>query len=909
MENKNNENKQQTNLVFIKKLAEDSAGSNISDLLREVKKARQQLDPLIKQMRDKITDIKQEKERQEALNAIREKQEQLAKADAMRKEAPKISMEELVKSHEEKMTESNIDVDSKPKEVVEPKKEEVKEVVNTSSVKPATEAPRTYTNNNNARQPYNNQRTPYDPNRPRPAYDPNRPRPAYDPNRPRPAFDPNRPRPAYDPNRPRPAFDPNRPRPPFDPNRPRPAFDPNRPRPAYNNANNKNNSLLSITKVKKDDLTSASVFVNKERNFGNKKKSSDKSADDKKLNKKQLVRRGIVEEQSIEERMVSRKLKLKKPKQEVQAVVHTPITHVVITTPNLTVKILSEKIGKPATEIIKQFMVLGIMTTINSTIDFATAELVASELGITLELNVEKTFEEKLEDKKTRVDSDDKSMTKRPPVVTVMGHVDHGKTSLLDKLRKTNVTAGEAGGITQHIGAYTVNVKGESITFIDTPGHAAFTAMRARGAQITDIAILVVAADDGIMPQTIEAINHIKAAKVPMIVAINKIDKPTANIDRIKQQLTEHDVLPEEWGGDAIIVPISALTGEGIDKLLEMILLVADMQGLKANKDRPAYGVVVEAKLDKGKGPMATIIVQDGTLKNGDTVVSGFAFGRIRGMIDDKGKPISKAGPSTPVSILGLDNVPNAGDSIQVVDDKLSKNVIEERKARMAQEMAEKGIATSLDDFLNTKAGEEKKVLSLIVKADVQGSVEALRQSLSKVENEEVRVDIIHSGVGAITETDIQLAKVSKAIIIGFNTKTDSKATVLASKEKVDIKYYKVIYEALDEIERITKGMKEPKYEEKIIGHAEVRMLFKISSVGTIAGCRVLDGKVQRNCIAKVMRGKDIVFEGKVVSLKNQKDDAKEMAAGFECGIKLDGYNDLLEGDIIECSMKERIEE
>ncbi len=664
-----------------------------------------------------------------------------------------------------------------------------------------------------------------------------------------------------------------------------------------------------VAKTAKADLTSAaSVFVNKERDYQNnsvKKKSFDKGGEDKRLNKKSLLRRGLVEEKNIEERLVSRKLKIKKPKQEVVQN-YAPITHAVITTPNLTVKVLSEQIGKPVTEIIKQFMILGIMTTINSTIDFAAAELVASELGITLELKLDKTYEEQLEEKTSK--EDDVNMEKRPPIVTVMGHVDHGKTSLLDYIRKTNVIEKEAGGITQHIGAYSIVWNKEPITFIDTPGHEAFTSMRARGAQITDIAVLVVAADDGVKPQTVEAINHIKAAKVPMIVAINKIDKPEANIDRIKQQLVEYEVIPEEWGGDAIMAPISAKKGMGIDKLLEMILLVAEMQDLKANKNRNAVACVVEAKLDKGKGPIANVIVQTGTLKVGDTIVTGFTSGRVRGMVDDKGKNVKSAGPSCPVSILGLSSVPNVGDTLQVVDEKLIKNVIEERKAKMAQDMVDKGLGTSLDDFFNTPAGKDKKALNLIIKSDVQGSAEALKQMLIKVNNEEAEVKVIHSGVGAVTETDVQLAQVSNATIICFNIKADAKAQALADHSKVEIRTYSVIYEALDDVERAIKGMQAPKYEEKVVGHAEVRMLFKISSVGTIAGSRVIDGKIVRNSAVKVLRKDKVVFEGKLASLKREKDEAKEVASGFECGIKVDGFNDVLEGDIIECIVKERVE-
>ena len=663
-------------------------------------------------------------------------------------------------------------------------------------------------------------------------------------------------------------------------------------------------------KTAKADLTSAaSVFVNKSRDYQNnsvKKKTYEKSGEDKKLNKKSLMRRGLVEEKNIEERMVSRKLKIKKPKNDVPTQVAAPVTHAVITTPNLTVKLLSEQIGKPVTEIIKQFMVLGIMTTINSTIDFAAAELVSSELGVTLELKLDKTAEEQLQD--VTSNDNDADMEKRPPIVTVMGHVDHGKTSLLDYIRKTDVISGEAGGITQHIGAYSITWNKEPITFIDTPGHEAFASMRARGAEITDIAVLIVAADDGVKPQTVEAINHIKAAKVPMIVAINKIDKPEANIERIKQQLVEYEVIPEEWGGDAIMVPVSAKKGEGIDKLLEMILLVAEMQDLKANKNRNAVACVVEAKLDKGKGPIANVIIQNGTLKVGDTIVTGFTSGRVRGIVDDKGKSVKSAGPSSPVSILGLGSVPNVGDTLQVVDEKLIKSVIEERKAKMAQDKVEKGLGTSLNDFFNTPAGHDKKALNLIIKSDVQGSAEALKQMLLKVNNEEAEVKVIHSGVGAITETDVQLAQVSNAIIIGFNIKAESKAASLAEHNKVEIRNYSIIYEALDDVERAIKGMQAPKYEEKVTGHAEVRMLFKISSVGTIAGSRVIDGKIVRNGAVKVLRNDKVIFEGKIASLKREKDEAKEVASGFECGIKVDGFNDILEGDIIECIVKERIE-
>ncbi len=603
--------------------------------------------------------------------------------------------------------------------------------------------------------------------------------------------------------------------------------------------------------------------------------------------------------------MVSRKLRLKKQKVEQAIVISAPVTSAVITTPNLTVKILSEKIGKSGAEIIKQLMVLGIMTTINSPIDFPTAELVANELGITLQLKIEKTFEEKL--KEHAKHDDGTNLEKRAPIVTIVGHVDHGKTSLLDYIRKTNVTKNEAGGITQKIGAYSINWKGENITFIDTPGHEAFINMRKRGTEITDIAILIIAGDDGVKPQTIEAIKEIKEAKVPMIVAITKIDKQNIDIERVKKQLTEYEVLPEEWGGDAIIVPVSSVTGKGIDKLLENILLVAEIQELKCNSKRKAVGTVIEATLDKTRGPIANIIVQNGTLRIGDNIVSGFAVGKVRALIDDKGRLIAKAGTSTPVSVLGLDSVPNSGDPIQVIDEKFSKNVIEERKIKMAQDKIDNGAAKSLDEFLATPMQEAKQVLNIIIKADSQGSAEALKQSLSEIKNEEVAVEIVSSGVGNISENDIRLAGVSKATIISFNTKLQSKIVNFAKQNKVEIKEYDIIYKAIEDTEEIIKNMMAPKFEERISGHAEVRALFKISSVGTIAGCYVLDGKIVRNGILKVLRKEKVIFEGKIATLKREKNDAKEVASGFECGIRIENFNDIEENDILECSIKEQI--
>lgn len=668
-----------------------------------------------------------------------------------------------------------------------------------------------------------------------------------------------------------------------------------------------NKGLMGIMPRKSTPLTSAAtIFATKERAFGNKKKTSERPGDEeRKINKKSLLRRGLIEEQNIEERMFSRKLKLKKNKDENIPTVCAPITNAVITTSNLTVKILSEKIGKPVTDIIKQLMILGIMTTINSNIDFPTAELVANELGVTLELKVEKTFEEKLKEK-TLID-DGTNNEKRPPIVTIVGHVDHGKTSLLDHIRKTHMTSKEAGGITQTIGAYSINWKGEDITFVDTPGHEAFMNMRKRGTEITDVAVLIVAGDDGIKPQTIEAINHVKKAKVPMIVAITKIDKQDINIDRIKQQLTEHDILPEEWGGDTIIVPVSSVTGEGISKLLETILLVAEIQELKCNKKRKAVGTIIEAELDKNRGPIANIIVQNGTLKLGDSIVSGFAIGKVRAMIDSRGKSVSKAGPSMPVSVLGFDSVPKAGDPLQVVDEKFSKNVIAERKIKIAQDKIENGMPKSLDEFLSTPAKEDKKTLNLLLKANSQGSVEALRQSLLEIKNEEVKIEIVSSGVGNVNENDVQLAKVSNATIISFDTKVLTKISNFAKQNKVEIKEYNIIYKAIEDVEKLLKSLMAPKFEEKVSGHAEVRALFKISSVGIIAGSYVLDGKIVRGSEVKVLRQGKIIFEGKIATLKRNKDDAKEVASGFECGIKVDNFNDIMEGDILEGIIKQQI--
>ena len=646
-----------------------------------------------------------------------------------------------------------------------------------------------------------------------------------------------------------------------------------------------------------------------ERNFGNKKKTHEQPTERKTLNKKAQMRMGLMLDDEDEERL-GRRLKSNKKKEEIKQAPITVIDKAVITTDNLTVKQLSEKIGKPVTEIVKKLFILGIMATINSNIDFDTAELVANELGVTLEKKIAETAEQKLQTELDKsAEQDAKNLVKRPPVVTVMGHVDHGKTSLLDAIRKTNVISGEAGGITQHIGAYMVSINGEKITFIDTPGHAAFTAMRARGAQLTDIAVLVVAADDGIMPQTLEAIDHIKSANVPMIVAINKMDVPGANPDRVMQQLADHDVLPEEWGGDTICVRIAAKLGQGIDKLLETILLVAEMQELKANPNRTAVGTIIEAKLDKGKGPVATVLVQNGTLKVGDTVVSGTAFGRIRAMQDENGENIKKAGPSTPVAILGFDDVPSAGDSLAVVDEKMTKSLIQERKDKIKQDKIKASTAVSLDEFFNKVKEGSMKTLNVIIKADVQGSAEALKQSLSNIKNDEVKVSVVHAGVGAIIENDILLAQASSAIVIGFNVKPEAKAKALAEKDGVEIKTYRVIYECIEELSSAIKGMKAPKYEEKVIGHAEVKMIYKISSIGTVAGSLVIDGKIIRGAKARLLRDRKVLIDTEIETLKVQKDNVKEVKDNFECGIKLADFNDIKEGDIIEAYVMEQVKD
>lgn len=650
-----------------------------------------------------------------------------------------------------------------------------------------------------------------------------------------------------------------------------------------------------------------------ERNHGNKNKTPDRNKviEERKTNIRKVDNRKntfISYDDGFEETtMGSRKIANPKNKKKEETIVAPSVTHIVMTSKSISVKDLSEKTGKPVSELVKQLMILGIMATINSNIDYDAAELVCGELGITVELKLDKTMEEKLIDMSTEKEEDKENLVKRPPVVAVMGHVDHGKTSLLDAFRKTNVVSSEAGGITQKIGAYQISFNNEKITFIDTPGHAAFTAMRARGAKATDIAILVVAADDGIMPQTIEAINHIKAANIPMIVAINKMDKPEANPDRIKQQLAENGVLPEEWGGSTIVVPISAKTGMGLDQLKETILLVAEMEELKANPKRKATGVVIEAELDKNKGPVATVLVQNGTLKVGDSIMSGITFGKVRAMFDEHGKPVKAARPSTPVAVLGLNEVPSSGDNVYAVEESLSKQVIQERIAKIKEERAAQTSGVTLDGFMDRVHEGALKTLNLIIKADTQGSVEALKSTLLTLRNEEAKVNIVHSAAGAVTESDVILAETTKSVIIAFNQKAVGKAKTLADNLKVEIKEYKIIYEIVDDVTAALTGMLTVKYEEKYIGMAEIRMVFKLSTAGKVAGCYVRDGKITRNCIAKVKRGKDEIGTSTVESLKIVKDEKAEVAKGFECGVKLRDNLDIKEGDEIEFFVKEAI--
>ncbi|OLA43376.1 MAG: translation initiation factor IF-2 [Firmicutes bacterium CAG:24053_14] len=566
---------------------------------------------------------------------------------------------------------------------------------------------------------------------------------------------------------------------------------------------------------------------------------------------------------------------------------------------------LAARMKKSAGEVIKRLIKLGVFASVSDVVDYDTAALVAMEFGCKVEKEVVVTVEEKLID--DHEDSADE-LVGRAPVVVVMGHVDHGKTSLLDYIRHANVASGEAGGITQHIGAYTVEINGSPITFLDTPGHEAFTSMRARGAMVTDIAILVVAADDGIMPQTIESINHAKAAGIPLVVAINKMDTVGANPERIKQQLTEYDIVPEEWGGETIVCPISAKTGEGIDNLLENLVILAEVQELKANPNRAAKGAVIEARLDKGRGPIMTVLVQNGTLKLGDIIIAGTAVGRVRTMINDKGVRITEAGPSVPVEISGMSEVPSAGDTFNAVaDERMARELVEERKTQQKNAAFGSSKKVSLEDLFSQIQAGEMKTLNIIVKADVQGSAEAVKASLEKITNDEVCVKVIHSGVGAINESDVMLAATSGAIIVGFNVRPDNAARDSAARANVDMRMYRVIYDCINEIEAAMKGMLAPKFEEVIIGHAEVRETYKVSKVGTVTGCYVLDGKIQRGCSVRVLRDNIVIHEGELASLRRFKDDVKEVASGYECGMQVEKFNDIKVGDIIECFVMEQV--
>ena len=572
----------------------------------------------------------------------------------------------------------------------------------------------------------------------------------------------------------------------------------------------------------------------------------------------------------------------------------------------ITVSALATKLKVTAAEVIKRLMMLGVMANVNQTIDFDTAEYIGTELGAIVTKEVVVTIEDKLFDNE---EDKEEQLVERAPVAVVMGHVDHGKTSLLDKIRHTSVTAGEAGGITQHIGAYRVKINNKDITFLDTPGHEAFTAMRARGAMATDIAILVVAADDGIMPQTVEAINHAKAAGVDVVVAINKMDKPGANPEAIKQELTKYELVPEEWGGDTVCVPVSALTGRGIEDLLENVLIIAEMKQLKANPNRKAKGIVIEARLDKGKGPVATVLVQNGTLHTGDTVIAGTAVGHVRAMNDENGKTMKSAGPSVPVEIIGLSEVPTSGDEFNAVEDeRMARELAEKRRAKSRQEMLSAGSKVSLDDLF-AQIRDGVKELNIIVKADVVGSAEAVKSSLVKISNDEVKVNVIHCAAGGITEGDVTFASASNAIIVGFNVRPDKNAIDRAELLKVDIRTYRVIYDCIDEITAAMKGMLAPVYKEQLLGHAQVRQTIRVPNVGTIAGSYIQDGKVTRNSLIRVLRDGVVVFEDKISSLRRFKDDVREVTAGYECGIGLDKFNDIKENDILEAYEMVQVEQ
>ena len=646
-------------------------------------------------------------------------------------------------------------------------------------------------------------------------------------------------------------------------------------------------SAVQVNADRFDDRVDTLISERDQNRSGGKQKITNKKQ------KQQQVSKGAKSKEDERKRMNRLRLEVIKK---------TPLT--VKIPDEITVGELAMRMKKTAGELIKCLIKNGVMATVNQTIDFDTAEFVATELGCKVEREIIMTIEDKLFN--DHEDTEEELVT-RPPVVVVMGHVDHGKTSLLDAVRKTNVVAGEAGGITQHIGAYTVKINDKLITFLDTPGHAAFTSMRARGAMCTDVAILVVAADDGIMPQTIEAINHAKAANIPIIVAVNKMDKPGANPDRVLTQLTEHELVPAEWGGDTEVCRISAKQGTGIDELLETVILTAELQDLKANPNRAAKGTIIEARLDKTRGPIATLLVQNGTLHQGDLIIAGTAVGHVRVMTDDKGKSIQHAGPSIPVEITGLAETPGPGDSFEAVsDERMARQLVEQRKQRAKDELAKLQSKVTLENLFDQMKKGEMKELNILVKADVQGSAEAVKANLMKLNNEEVVVKVIHSGVGAISESDILLASTANAIIVGFNVRPDAAAAVSAQRSNVDIRLYSVIYECLEEIESAMKGMLAPKYREAVIGHAEVRVLYKVSAIGTVAGCYVKDGKITRDCKVRVLRDNVVIYTGELGSLQRFKDSVKEVQANFECGMSVAKYNDLKEGDIFECFIMEQ---
>ena len=662
--------------------------------------------------------------------------------------------------------------------------------------------------------------------------------------------------------------------------------------------NIKNNTVEKSSQENKKKNNTNSVQDNKKKKFNKNKKDNKKKINEnhfKNLQKSSPKHRG------------KKKKRNEVEKSHIDEIVNITETGEIEIPEMITVKDFAEAIDIPVNQVITKLIQLGVMASQNQELDFENAELIGLEFGKEIVLKEEENLEEEILLDLDFEDSEE-SLRPRPPVVTVMGHVDHGKTSLLDSIRNAKVTSGEAGGITQHIGAYTVRVNDEKIVFLDTPGHEAFTAMRSRGAQVTDLAILVVAADDGVMPQTIEAINHAKAAEVPIIVAINKMDKEDANVERVKQELADNGLMPDDWGGDAICVPVSARTGDGIDDLLEMIVTVAEMEELKANPNRKSIGTVIEAQLDKGRGPTASVLIQKGTLKDGDIVVSGMASGRVRAMFDDRGKKIKKAGPSIPVLVLGLSDVPEAGDLIYAVkDEKTARSYAEKAKNAMKEDMVKSSSNIKLDDLFNQISDGSIKDLNIIIKTDVRGTIDAVKQSFEKLSNEEVKVNIIHGAVGGITDSDINLAIASNAVVIGFNVRPSQSAIELANYEDIDVRTYRVIYDAIEDIKNAITGMLAPKFVEDVIGRAEVRAVFKVPNVGSVAGVYVLNGKVTRNSSVRLIRNDIVIHEGDLSSLKRFKDDAKELASGYEGGIGLENYNDVKEGDILEAYVMKEI--